>query len=45
MSCSLWHQTALPRLCRKQEYEVLFLPAANRRVPLRTSCPTVGTAH
>jgi glycosyltransferase involved in cell wall biosynthesis len=41
----LWHQIILPGLCRKQGYDVLFLPAANRRAPIHTSCPTVGTVH
>jgi glycosyltransferase involved in cell wall biosynthesis len=40
-----WHQTVLPFLCRKRGYDVLFLPAANRRVPFAATCPTVGTVH
>jgi glycosyltransferase involved in cell wall biosynthesis len=40
-----WHQFMLPRWCRKREYDVLFLPAGNRRLPLRAPCPTVGTVH
>jgi glycosyltransferase involved in cell wall biosynthesis len=41
----LWHQTALPGWCRRGGYDVLFLPAGNRRLPLRVFCPTVGTVH
>jgi glycosyltransferase involved in cell wall biosynthesis len=41
----LWHQTALPRWCRRQKYDVLFLPAGNRRLPISVPCPTVGTVH
>lgn len=41
----LWHQTALPSLCRQRGYDVLFLPAANRRVAFSAPCPTVGTVH
>ena len=29
-----WHQISLPKLCRKQKYDVLFLPAGNRRLPV-----------
>ena len=41
----LWHQTVLPKLVRSNGYDVLFLPAANRRLPFKVSCPTVGTIH
>lgn len=41
----LWHQTALPCLCRSTDCDVAFLPAANRRSPMRMPCPTVGTVH
>jgi glycosyltransferase involved in cell wall biosynthesis len=40
-----WHQIGLPRLCSKRGYDVLFLPAANRRMPFWVPCPTVGTVH
>lgn len=40
-----WHQTSLPRLCRDGLYDVMFLPAANRRLSLRLPCPSVGTVH
>ena len=40
-----WHQLVLPGLCKKRDFDVLFLPAANRRVPLSVPCPTVGTVH
>lgn len=40
-----WHQFMLPRWCRKRSYDVLFLPAGNRRLPLSAPCPTVGTVH
>ena len=41
----LWHQTSLPRYCRERAFDVLFLPAGNRRLPLYSPCPTVGTVH
>lgn len=40
-----WHQMSLPKLCRKQKYDVLFLPAGNRRLPMSLPCPSVGTVH
>jgi glycosyltransferase involved in cell wall biosynthesis len=40
-----WHQTTLPRYCRERAFDVLFLPAGNRRLPLYSPCPTVGTVH
>jgi len=40
-----WHQLILPYWCHNRRYEVLFLPAGNRRVPLWVPCPTVGTVH
>ena len=40
-----WHQTALPKVCRQRRYDVLFLPAGNRRLPYSVPCPSVGTVH
>jgi len=40
-----WHQTMLPLAVRSRRYDVLFLPAANRRIPVHCGCPTVGTVH
>ena len=40
-----WHQVALPGWCRRRQYDVLFLPAGNRRLPVSVPCPTVGTVH
>lgn len=41
----LWQNLVLPRLCRARGYDALFLPAANRRLPLWLPCPSVGTVH
>ncbi len=41
----LWNQLTLPGICRKQGYDLLFLPAANRRVCGFSPCPSVGTVH
>lgn len=40
-----WHQTVLPLTARSHGCDVLFLPAANRRIPVYSGCPTVGTVH
>lgn len=40
-----WHQAVLPGLCRKQGYDVIFLPAGNRRLPYRVPCVSAGTVH
>jgi len=40
-----WHQAMLPALCKRRGFDVLFLPAANRRLPVWTPCPAVGTVH
>lgn len=40
-----WHQLGLPALCRREKFDVMFLPAGNRRLPFRLPCPTVGTVH
>lgn len=40
-----WHQLALPGWCRKRKYDLLFLPAGNRRLPISLPCPSVGTVH
>ena len=41
----LWQNLVLPRLCRTHGHDVMFLPAANRRLPLWLPCPSVGTVH
>jgi glycosyltransferase involved in cell wall biosynthesis len=40
-----WNQFSLPKLCKERGYDLLFLPAANRRLCGKVSCPTVGTVH
>ncbi len=37
-----WQQAVLPGLCRKRGWDVLFVPAGNRRMPFWTPCPRVG---
>lgn len=40
-----WHLARLPGLCRDRGYDLLFLPAGNRRLPWQCPCPTVATVH
>lgn len=40
-----WHQLALRSWTKRRQHDVLFLPAGNRRLPMTSSCPTVGTVH
>ena len=42
---SLWHMVSYPEFARTQGYAVCFFPAANKRIPRRSPCPTVGTVH
>lgn len=41
----LWHQVGLPALCRKNNYDVVFIPGGNRRLPWSLPCPSVATCH
>jgi glycosyltransferase involved in cell wall biosynthesis len=40
-----WHQLSLGKICKERGYDLLFLPAGNRRLPLILPCPSVGTVH
>ncbi len=40
-----WNQQKLPGICKERGYDLLFLPAANRRLTGKAPCPTVGTVH
>ncbi len=42
---ALWHLFKYPDFAEKRDYGVVFFPAANRRLPRRSPCPTVGTVH
>jgi len=41
----LWHLLSLAKFSKARAYDVVFLPAANRRLPYNMPCPTVGTVH
>lgn len=40
-----WQQTHLPFLIKKHQVDIMFMPAANRRLTWDTHVPTVGTIH
>lgn len=42
---SFWHVARYPDFARSRGYSACFIPAANRRPPWRSPCPTVGTVH
>jgi len=41
----VWHQIVLPVLCHLRGWDVVFIPAGNRRLPAWVPCPVVGTVH
>jgi glycosyltransferase involved in cell wall biosynthesis len=41
----LWNALSLPSVAAKAGLDALFFPAANRRLPARSSLPVVGTVH
>lgn len=41
----VWHQLVLPFVCRVRGWDVVFMPAGNRRLPTWAPCPVVGTVH
>ncbi|GAB1481632.1 glycosyltransferase family 1 protein [Treponema sp.] len=45
MANSLWHVLKYPQFAKDRNYGACFFPAANRRLPRRSPCPTVGTVH
>jgi glycosyltransferase involved in cell wall biosynthesis len=45
LSSFYWHLFQYPRFARKRMYNVCFFPAAHKRIPYRSPCPTVGTVH
>lgn len=40
-----WNQTKLPKIVKSRGYDLIFFPAANRRLSSRLHCPSVGTVH
>jgi glycosyltransferase involved in cell wall biosynthesis len=42
---TLWHIAKYPGFARKQGYTACFFPAAHRRLPNSSPCPSIGTVH
>ncbi|MDR3276751.1 MAG: glycosyltransferase family 4 protein [Treponema sp.] len=42
---ALWHLAKYPEFARARGYDVCFFPAAHRRLPRRSPCPSIGTVH
>ncbi|MDR2194859.1 MAG: glycosyltransferase family 4 protein [Treponema sp.] len=40
-----WHLFQYPNFAKKRAYNVCFFPAAHKRLPNNSPCPTVGTVH
>jgi glycosyltransferase involved in cell wall biosynthesis len=42
---ALWHLYQYPRFAKSRSYDACFFPAAHRRPPYKSPCPTVGVVH
>ena len=42
---SLWHVIRYPQLAAKRAWNACFFPAAHKRLPVKSPCPTVGVVH
>ncbi|MDR0389831.1 MAG: glycosyltransferase family 4 protein [Spirochaetaceae bacterium] len=42
---SLWHIIKYPEFAASRNYGACFFPAAHKRLPKNSPCPTVGTVH
>ncbi|MDR1930311.1 MAG: glycosyltransferase family 4 protein, partial [Treponema sp.] len=42
---TLWHLLRYPRFAESRLYDACFFPAAHRRIPYKSPCPSVGTVH
>jgi glycosyltransferase involved in cell wall biosynthesis len=41
----LWHIFKYPEFAADRGFDVCFFPAAHRRLPNKSPCPTIGTVH
>ena len=41
----IWHATKYPQLVKTRKWNACFFPAAHRRLPISSPCPTVGVVH
>jgi glycosyltransferase involved in cell wall biosynthesis len=42
---SLWHLFKYPQFARTRSYDACFFPAAHRRLPYYSPCPSIGVVH
>jgi glycosyltransferase involved in cell wall biosynthesis len=42
---ALWHLLRYPRFARDRGWDACFFPAAHRRLPYKSPCPSVGVVH
>ena len=40
-----WHVFKFPRFARARDWNLCFFPAAHKRLPANSPCPTVGVVH
>jgi glycosyltransferase involved in cell wall biosynthesis len=40
-----WHITTYPAFAKKRGYDACFFPAAHKRLPSKSPCPSIGTVH
>jgi glycosyltransferase involved in cell wall biosynthesis len=42
---ALWHLHKYPKFARTRSYDACFFPAAHKRPPYKSPCPTIGVVH
>jgi glycosyltransferase involved in cell wall biosynthesis len=42
---AVWHIVNYPKFAAERKYNACFFPAAHRRIPRRSPCPSIGTVH
>ena len=42
---SIWHLLKYPDFALKRKYDACFFPAAHRRPPYKSPCPSIGVVH
>jgi len=42
---SLWHVIRYPKFAQRRAWDACFFPAAHKRLPVNSPCPTIGVVH
>ena len=42
---SLWHVFRYPKFAQDRDWDACFFPAAHKRLPVKSPCPTIGVVH